>query len=168
VATWTHLDFVDALRRWTTEIVGTGERSRFPDASAGDDVRHWFEDGADVLVRTLSDADPARACWTMATPRNVGFWSRRQAHEAMIHRWDLATAIGLRADLDAASCRRWVLEGDGTTTNHDSADVAATVTGDAVPLLLLVWQRIDLTESPARVDGDSAAARRVLGAHLTP
>jgi uncharacterized protein (TIGR03083 family) len=242
VATWTHDDFVAALRqetgevsellaaadlafpvrscpgwhvrdlvehlggvhRWTTEIVRTGERSPFPDTSAGEDLRRWFDDGAEALAQALSEAEGDRACWTMAPPREVAFWSRRQAHEAMIHRWDLANAIGAPADLDAAlavdgideavimffprqialerevpltdavalvdpeSGRRWVLEGDGTTTDHDSSDVAATVIGDAVQLLLLVWQRVELGDSAVRVDGDVEAARRVLGARLTP
>lgn len=35
-------------------------------------------------------------------------------------------------------------------TNHDTADVAATVTGDAVPLLLLLWQRADLAATACR------------------
>ena len=204
---WQVRDLVEHLggvHRWTTEIVRSGERSPFPDTSPGDDLRRWFDAGADVLVRTLSAADPSRACWTMAPPHEVAFWSRRQAHEAMIHRWDLANAIGAPADLDPALAvdgidevvtmffprqialerevpltdavalvdptadRRWVLEGDGTATNHDSADVAATVTGDAVQLLLLVWQRVDVADSPVHVEGDVDAARRVLGAQLTP
>lgn len=204
---WQVRDLVEHLggvQRWATEVVRTRERSPFPDTTPGEDVQGWFDDGAAALVRTLSAAEPSRACWTMAAPREVGFWSRRQAHEAMIHRWDLATAIGARVDLepslavdgidevmdmffprqialqraspltdaialaDPASDRRWVLEGDGTTTNHAMADVAATVIGDAVQLLLLVWQRVDLSDSPVRVTGDVGAARRVLGARLTP
>jgi uncharacterized protein (TIGR03083 family) len=204
---WQVSDLVEHLggvQRWTTAIVRTGERSPFPDRSPGDDLQGWFAEGADALVQTLSDADPSRACWSMAPPREVAFWSRRQAHEAMIHRWDLANAIGATVDFDRAvavdgideavtmffprqivlerevpltdsvaivdptSGRRWVLEGDGTATDHSTADVAATVTGDAVQLLLLVWQRVDLVDSAVQVDGDIDAARRVLSARLTP
>jgi uncharacterized protein (TIGR03083 family) len=204
---WQVRDLVDHLggvHRWTTEIVRTGERSRFPDPPVGDDLLRWFDDGAETLAHTLAAADPARPCWTMGPPNEVGFWSRRQAQEAMIHRWDLATAIGAPADLspglatdgideavsvffprqiklarqapltdavaivEVGSGRRWVLEGDGATTNHETADVDATVSGDAVHLLLLVWQRVTLADSTVRVDGDAGAARRVLGARLTP
>lgn len=242
MATWTHLDFVDALRRearevgallaaadltapvgscpgwqvrdlvehlggvhrWATEIVRTRERAHFPDAPIGDEIVRWFDEGAEALARTLAETDPSRACWTMALPQVVGFWSRRQAHEAMIHRWDLATSVGARADLSPAlatdgideaivmffprqialareapltntvaiveteSGKRRVLEGDGATTNHATADVDATVTGDAVQLLLLLWQRVDLADSAVQVDGNVSAARRVLGARLTP
>ena len=59
-------------------------------------------DGAEALVRELAAAEPSRTCWTLAPPGDIRFWSRRQAHETMIHRWDLATAIGARADLDPA------------------------------------------------------------------
>jgi hypothetical protein len=38
--------------------------------------------------------------------------------------------------------------------------VAATVTGDAVRLLLLVWQRLDVGDGPVQVDGDFDAATR--------
>jgi uncharacterized protein (TIGR03083 family) len=242
VATLTHLDFVDALRRetgqlsmllatadpaapvgscpgwavrdlvehlggvhrWSTQIVRTGERTPFPDEPVAGDLGRWFDDGAETLARTLAETDATRACWTMAPPRQVAFWSRRQAHEAMIHRWDLASAVGAPIDLDpdlaidgideavtmffprqialarqapltdavaiveVGSGRRWVLEGDGTTTDHDAADVGATVSGDATPLLLLLWQRLDLEDSAVEVDGDRGAAGRVLGARLTP
>ena len=72
------------------------------------------------------------------------------------------------AVLDLGSGRRWVLEGDGTTTNHDRDDADATVSGDAVRLLLLLWQRLDLADGPVHVAGDASATRRVLGARLTP
>jgi uncharacterized protein (TIGR03083 family) len=204
---WQVRDLVGHLggvHRWVTEIARTGENGDLPQPPADDELRTWFADGAGALARTLAETDPARACWTLARPHDVGFWSRRQAHETMIHRWDLATAVGTRADLDpelatdgidevvgmffprqvrlarqppladkvalvdAGADRRWVLEGDGTTTNHDTADVAATVTGDAVQLLLLLWQRVDLAATAVQVDGDAGAARRVLGARLTP
>ncbi len=204
---WQVRDLVDHLggvHRWATEIVRTCERSPFPDSSPGDDQQPWFDDGAEALVRELAAAEPSHACWTLAPPGEIRFWSRRQAHETMIHRWDLATAIGVRADLDPALAvdgideavtmffprqialgrealltdaialvdpatdRRWVLHGDGTATDHATVDVAATVTGDAVQLLLLVWQRVDLDASPVQVTGDFGAAGRVLGARLTP
>jgi uncharacterized protein (TIGR03083 family) len=204
---WQVRDLVEHLggvHRWATEIVRTGERTRFPDSPGADDILGWFDDGAENLAGTLAETDPTRACWTMAPPDEVAFWSRRQAQEAMIHRWDLATAIGQAADLnpvlaidgidevvfmlfprqiklgreaaltaavaiiETGSGRRWVLAGDGTASNHDATDVDATISGDVGELLLLLWQRLDLADSAADVDGDLGAARRVLGAQLTP
>jgi len=59
-------------------------------------------------------------------------------------------------------------KGNGPTTSHDTADVAATVTGDAVRLMLLLWRRISLEDVDVQVDGDAGAARRVLGRPLSP
>jgi uncharacterized protein (TIGR03083 family) len=204
---WQVLDLVGHLggvHRWATEVVRTGEGAEMPDPPSDDQLLTWFDDGAHTLARTLAEADPTRACWTFAAPHDVGFWSRRQVQETMIHRWDLATAAGAPCDLDQAlaadgideavcmlfprqvrlarqppltdsvavldlgSGRRWVLDGDGTTTNHDRADVDATVSGDAVQLLLLLWQRVDLPDSAVHVAGDASAAHRVLAARLTP
>jgi uncharacterized protein (TIGR03083 family) len=204
---WTIRDLVEHLggvQRWTTEVVRTGEPAAWADAHVGDDLAQWFDDGAARLASTLAETDPGRACWTMAAPHEVVFWSRRQAHEAMIHRWDLAVAVGARADLDpalaldgideaistffprqvrlarqppltdaiaivdAVSGRRWVLAGDGSSTDHDSPAVDATVSGDAGELVLLLWQRTQLAGSTAEVTGDRDAASRVLSAQLTP
>jgi uncharacterized protein (TIGR03083 family) len=88
------------VHRWVTEIVRTGENGDLPGPPADEDLAPWFAEGAETLVQTLAVADPARACWTLARPRDVGFWSRRQAQETMIHRWDLARSLGQRADLD--------------------------------------------------------------------
>src|SRR5450432_1919782 len=85
---WQVRDLVEHLggvHRWTNEIVRTGERTRFPDSPSTDDLLGWFDDGAESLARTLAETDPTRACWAMAPPDEVAFWSRRQAQEAMIH-----------------------------------------------------------------------------------
>jgi uncharacterized protein (TIGR03083 family) len=205
---WQVRDLVGHLggvHRWATGIVRTGGRAATPEPPADDELLAWFDDGAETLADTLAGAEPARACWTFAAPHEVGFWSRRQVQETMIHRWDLATATGQGAELDPdlandgideavgmlfprqvrlarqapltdavavldrGSGRRWVLAGDGTTSNHDeTAHVDATVIGDGVRLLLLLWRRVDLADSGVQVEGDRNAAQRVLGAHLTP
>lgn len=193
-----------SVHRWVAEIVRTGENGDLPAPPADDDLATWFADGAETLVQTLAVADPARACWTLARPREVGFWSRRQAQETMIHRWDLARSLGLGADLDPelsvdgidevvtmfvprqvrlgrqapltdavaiveqGSGRRWVLAGDGTTSDQETTAVNATVSGGAAELLLLLWKRADLAATAVEVDGDSSAVRRLLSARLTP
>jgi uncharacterized protein (TIGR03083 family) len=198
------IEHLGGVHRWTTEIVRTRERARFPEPTIDGDVEHWFAEGAALLIRTLTDTDPDLACWTMAAPATVGFWSRRQAHEALIHRWDLATAVGAPVELDpqfavdgidevvdmffprqvklgrqepltdtvavvdSRSGRRWVIGGDGRTPDHDSTAVDATVSGDGVHLLLLLWQRVGLEDAPVQVDGDHVAAQRVFDAQLTP
>jgi uncharacterized protein (TIGR03083 family) len=99
---WRVRDLVGHLggvHRWATEIVRSGDHSTDADRPSDDDLPAWFDEGAEILVRTLRAADPARPCWTLAPPNNVGFWSRRQAQETMVHRWDLATALGRPAEI---------------------------------------------------------------------
>lgn len=64
----------------------------------------WFREGHASLVATLSDADPALACWTfLPAPSPRAFWARRQAHETAIHRIDaeLATEGGVVTPIGA-------------------------------------------------------------------
>jgi uncharacterized protein (TIGR03083 family) len=75
----------------------------------------------------------------------------------------LADALAV---VESSSGRRWLLAGDGSGPDEMTAD--ATVTGSAADLLLLLWRRRSLDDLSATVVGDEAAARRVLGANLTP
>ena len=62
-----------------------------PDAELID----WFCAGHAGLVRTLTAADPALACWTfLPGPSPLATWARRQAHETAIHRVDAELAAG--------------------------------------------------------------------------
>jgi uncharacterized protein (TIGR03083 family) len=46
--------------------------------------------------------------------------------------------------------------------------VDATITGPAEALLLLLWKRTSLEDARLRLSGSAAAAREILGAHITP
>ena len=55
----------------------------------------WYAECAGALIETLRDTDPGAECWTFGpSPQTAAFWSRRQAHEAAVHRWDLGAALG--------------------------------------------------------------------------
>lgn len=49
---------------------------------------------ADLLLSTLREVPPHRECTTLTGRGPVSFWHRRQAHETLIHLWDLHTALG--------------------------------------------------------------------------
>lgn len=62
----------------------------------------WYREGHGRLVEALRDAPADLACWTFlpaASPR--AFWSRRQAHETAIHRYDMELALGAPAGYPA-------------------------------------------------------------------
>ena len=175
---WTSYDLVTHLggvHRWAAAATRVPPDGRVPgveepqglDAAA---LADWFAEGAATLVEALS-GDPDQPCWTLAEPRTVASWLRRQAHETTVHRWDLESALGLPAVIDpevavdgvdevlsvmlprqvrlgrARVSSRWVrLVVDGRevplATGPDRDPApVATVRGGASEVLLLLWGR---------------------------
>jgi uncharacterized protein (TIGR03083 family) len=62
----------------------------------------WLAEGHRALVAALEAADPEAPIWTWAGPRTNSFWARRMALETAVHRWDLESAHGEPAPVDAA------------------------------------------------------------------
>ncbi|GAA1454071.1 maleylpyruvate isomerase N-terminal domain-containing protein [Nesterenkonia lacusekhoensis] len=62
---------------------------------------------ADLLLSTLREVSPHQECTTRIGRGPARFWHRRQAHETLIHLWDLHTALALmlwgRADQDSVT-----------------------------------------------------------------
>lgn len=87
-----------ALR--TTEPPGEGPSGPVAD----DDVPGWYASGATELRSALATTPPEQGCWTFdRTDRTAGFWRRRQAHEAALHRWDAEAALGRAARIDTVT-----------------------------------------------------------------
>ena len=112
VPAWTVRDLVahlGAVHRWATGILRAGStqppepasRFRAPD----DDLAGWYALGLTELVATLRTVDPDAPAWHMspAASRRARDWSRRQAHEHVVHRMDLEAAAGVEhAPVDVA------------------------------------------------------------------
>jgi len=91
---------VGRLHRWATEVV-----ERRPAAP----VRHWKQvdapegpalvdfvaQGFGPLADALGAAGADEPCWSWTDRHTVGFWSRRQANELAVHRWDAQAAAGV-------------------------------------------------------------------------
>lgn len=77
------------------------ERTPMPD---GDDARlHWAADATDALIEALGRESPETPVWTWAPDhQSVAFVLRRQAHEALMHRYDAESAAGDPKPLDTA------------------------------------------------------------------
>jgi len=98
---WSVADLVlhtGTVQRHKATIVREGLRrppqaTDFPAAPSPDRLIGWFEEGAADLADTLERADPATPVWTFHQPdQTVGFWRRRMAHEAAVHRVDAQAA----------------------------------------------------------------------------
>ncbi|MDJ1138063.1 maleylpyruvate isomerase family mycothiol-dependent enzyme [Streptomyces iconiensis] len=75
---------------------GAGEPA-FTDAGLPPDDRviAWAAGEWDLALDRLATADPRAAAWNWSTqPHTVSFWPRCLTHEAFIHGWDLANALG--------------------------------------------------------------------------
>jgi uncharacterized protein (TIGR03083 family) len=65
----------------------------------GSELLDWYRESHRDLVGTLAVTAPDTASWTfhpapLPTPSPSAFWTRRQAHETAVHRYDAETARG--------------------------------------------------------------------------
>jgi uncharacterized protein (TIGR03083 family) len=96
------------IHRWATEMVRSRaskplrEREKLfgvdPDDPA---LVEWFELGARGLVGVLRSTPADTPVWSWTPEQSVGFWTRRQANEAAVHRWDAQNALGAPAPAPA-------------------------------------------------------------------
>ncbi|MFS4094693.1 maleylpyruvate isomerase family mycothiol-dependent enzyme [Streptomyces sp. AF1A] len=103
------LGHTGAVHRWATAFVAEGCAEPRPigdppDLDGGELVA-WYRDSHRRLVDTLSCAPAGLECWTFhpaPSPSPLAFWTRRQAHETTVHRYDAETARGGTASPVAA------------------------------------------------------------------
>lgn len=97
---WSIADLIDhhgGVLRWAEAIVRTGDAvvEQFRSPAAHPERHDWYMDAAEEFVATASRSHRERACWTFGRPPGrAWFWTRRQAIEAAIHRWDAELATG--------------------------------------------------------------------------
>ena len=102
VPEWRARDLVGHLgtvHRWATSILRAGTTEPPPAASrqsppADDNLLGWYETGLVELVATLRTTPPDAPAWHMspAAEKVAASWTRRQAHELVVHRMDLEVA----------------------------------------------------------------------------
>lgn len=88
------VDHLGQIQRWATEVVHTGasvDRAAFVRPADGERIA-WFVEGSAALATALESRDASEAVWAFVPGGTVGFWARRQAHEARKHLWDIRTA----------------------------------------------------------------------------
>ena len=118
------------------------EEAKRPETHA--DLLADFDESSAALVAALEAAEPKDECWTWSDDKSVAFVLRRQALEAVVHRFDAEQAAGL--DLTEVDAR---LATDGI---HEVLDVmygGCPPWGDFSPLPHYV--RIDATDTDSSV-----------------
>jgi uncharacterized protein (TIGR03083 family) len=98
------LDHVGAVFRHKTAVLRHGRRPEEHEwASEEPDVVGRLHTALHDLVGELQQRDPQAPTWTWySADQTVGFWYRRMAQEAAVHRVDAELALGERGPLDDA------------------------------------------------------------------
>jgi uncharacterized protein (TIGR03083 family) len=99
------LAHVGEVQRHAGHIVDGRLRTRPERAAAPDGVPRraflaWCRSGSARLHEALCARGPGDDAWNWsAQPQVAGFWARRMAHEALMHRCDLELARGVPSDI---------------------------------------------------------------------
>ena len=100
---WTAADLalhVGTVHRWAEQLVRRLAPMRIPASEMGLDEGpvdgEWLRRGGAALLETLRSADPLSPMWAWGADQHVRFWSRRQLHETLVHRFDIELAKGGR------------------------------------------------------------------------
>lgn len=95
------LQHTGAVHRWAASLVAERLTAPRPFEEAPDldgaDLVAWYRDSHRLLVDALAAAPADLECWTFhpaPCPSPLAFWTRRQAHETTVHRYDAEAARG--------------------------------------------------------------------------
>ncbi|MGW0767715.1 maleylpyruvate isomerase family mycothiol-dependent enzyme [Streptomyces sp. NPDC002676] len=90
-----------AVHRWAAALVADAHTAPRPLTDGPDldgaELVAWYRDSHRLLVDTLATAPADLECWTFhpaPCPSPLTFWTRRQAHETAVHRYDAEAARG--------------------------------------------------------------------------
>ncbi len=184
---------------WAAAIVTCGRpvTSEFPAPAGVTERADWYLGAATTFIDAVSGVRRDCPCWTFGrAPGQVWFWTRRQALEAAVHRWDAQFAIGRPAkfvpqlasagitevvdDLfprQVALHRTPELSGAVELRATDTGEqwvlgrpwkVEATVSARADVLLLLLWRRADLNDPRLKISGSQLIVDELRRARLAP
>ncbi|MGU3433114.1 maleylpyruvate isomerase N-terminal domain-containing protein [Actinomycetes bacterium M1A6_2h] len=86
------------VHRWVDAILDAGPAVdiatvRVESLPHGPDSLDGYRASLDTLLARFDDLDPAAPAMSFVGPATVGWWMRRQAHEATVHRFDAADAV---------------------------------------------------------------------------
>jgi len=114
------LKHVGRGHRWAAQIVAErrleppdprqvrdGKPPEDPDAATD-----WLNAGAQLVIHAVDHVGADARVWTFTGPRPAGWWIRRRAHEATVHRADAVLASGgefeLSAEVASDAVSEWI------------------------------------------------------------
>lgn len=107
---WTLRDLgehVGGGHRWAAQIIAERrsralERRDVRDGRPPEDpdaADAWLRQSAQSILDAVDRVGSDARVWTFTGPRAAGFWIRRRLHEAVVHRFDAALAVGTQVEL---------------------------------------------------------------------
>lgn len=95
------------IHRWATHAVqhaapaSSGDVREPHDGADGEELAAWMRLGAGVLADVLAATPVDSVTWhPFPLEQKAWVWSRRQAMETMVHRWDAEFAVTGRSDIE--------------------------------------------------------------------
>ncbi len=125
-------------------------------------VLAWFRERRDELLGVLESRDPATPSWTWHEDhQDVGFWQRRMAQEAAVHRVDVESGTGAESAVDhdlavdgIDEVLDWFLvyQAEDVGTDAPGRGTVAVRTADRIWRLTLHPDAVDLARLPGPSD----------------
>ena len=114
------LKHVGRGHRWSAQIISERRlqpldprdvRDGKPPADV-DAAIDWLNQGAQLVIDAVDRVGPEARVWTFNGAKPAGWWIRRRAHEATVHRADATLAVGnafeLAAEVAADGISEWI------------------------------------------------------------
>ncbi|MGI9606370.1 MAG: maleylpyruvate isomerase family mycothiol-dependent enzyme [Acidimicrobiales bacterium] len=94
------------VHRWAARIVTTRSMDGpgFTKSKLdGIELCDWFDEGVQALLEAFRANDEDADCpnFNPGSVKNVAWWSRRQAHETTVHRWDVEHALDCTTPIES-------------------------------------------------------------------
>jgi uncharacterized protein (TIGR03083 family) len=130
--------------------------------AADEDPMQWFRDRRDELLATLESRGPDAPSWTWHEDyQNAGFWYRRMAQEAAVHRVDVESGYDAVTPVDDAlavdgidEVLDWFLsyQAEDVGPNAPGRGTVAVRTGGRIWRLRLTPDAVEVAREPGPAD----------------
>lgn len=128
----------------------------------GQSLADWFRERSDEIVATLEAKGSDTPCWSWHEDhQDTGFWHRRMAQEAVVHRVDIEAGYGVVSPVDhdmaldgVDEVLDWFLAFQAEDVGPDGPGRGTVLvrTGDQVWRVVLTADDVELIRAPGQAD----------------